>query len=540
MPSQRTIETPILIVGAGPVGLGLALDLGWRGMRCMQIDQGDGTVEQPKIGHIAIRTMEYFRRWGIDKAVRNAGFPDDFRMSRVVCTALAKPPLYIDEHPCFRDMPAPKFSTEKKQRCPQHWLAPILQKAVESYPSVALHYQWKLNALTQFPTHVDAEVSDHVSGETLTIRAAYLIGCDGFNGSVRDALGIEMHGKPKLSYSVSVLVRMPDLLRYCHYGQAERHILIGPDGSWGIWTAIDGNELWRLTLLGIAEKLDLQQFDAAAWVRRAIGRDDAPFEVLSLLPWRRSEMIADQFGRGRVLIAGDAAHTMSPTGGMGMNTGMCDIVDLGWKLQAMVEGWGGPRLLESYDIERRPVARRNASASTSNLGALTSPSDCARILDETEDGIRVRQEVGANFAAAMRASYWEPTGLQLGYIYEGSPVCIADGTPLPEDTPRYMPTARPGSRAPHAWLPDGRSTLDLFGRDFSLLCFAGAPQGDIDALAASAAHCKLPMCVTHIADAETAQLYEQPMALIRPDGHVAWRGNRAPDAARIIDTVRGA
>jgi hypothetical protein len=349
-----------------------------------------------------------------------------------------------------------------------------------------------------------------------------------------------MHGNPKLSYSISVMVRMPDLLRYCHYGQAERHILIGPEGSWGFWTAIDGNQLWRLTLLGLAEKLELDRFDAAAWVRRALGRDDAPFEVLSLLPWRRSEMIADHFGQGRVLIAGDSAHTMSPTGGMGMNTGMCDIVDLGGKLQAMVEGWGGPRLLDSYEIERRPVARRNASASTSNLGALTSPANCARILDNTEEGARVRQEVGASFGAAMRASYWEPSGLQLGYIYEGSPVCVPDGTPLPADTPRYMPTARPGSRAPHAWLKDGRSTLDLFGRDFALLCFAGAPANDIAALKASAERRKLPFSVIHIEDDEVAQLYEQPMALVRPDGHVAWRGSRAGDAQKIIDTVRGA
>ncbi len=537
---SRTLETPVLIVGAGPIGMGLALDLGWRGVECMVVEQGDGTIEQPKIGHIAIRTMEYFRRWGIAQAVRQAGFPDDFRMSRVVCTNLTQPPLHIDEHPGFRDMPVPKFSSEKKQRCPQHWLMPILQQAAEKHPSVSLHFRWRLVSFEQFSSHVMASVLDLASGEAITIRAGYLIGCDGFNSTVRNALAIEMHGNPKLSYSISVLVRMPDLLRYCHYGQAERHIFIGPEGSWGIWTAIDGKELWRLTLLGLAEKLDLANFDAAAWVRRAIGREDAPFEVLSLLPWRRSEMIAERFRSERVILAGDSAHTMSPTGGMGMNTGMCDIVNLGWKLQAMIEGWGGLRLLDSYEMERKPVARRNASASTSNLGALTSPKNCAKILDQTEEGARVRQQIGADFSAAMGASYWEPSGLQLGYIYDGSPVCVPDGTPAPDDTPKYAPTARPGSRAPHAWLADKRSTLDLFGREFSLLCFDGAPQDDIAAFQSAAEHRRLPLSVTQIADDEIARLYQQPMVLVRPDGHVAWRGNRAGNAQAIVDTVRGA
>jgi 2-polyprenyl-6-methoxyphenol hydroxylase-like FAD-dependent oxidoreductase len=535
----RTRETPVLIVGGGPVGLGLALDLGWRGVECLLVEQGDGSVEQPKIGHLAIRTMEYFRRWGIAKAVREAGFPDDFRMSRIVCTSLAQPPLYIDEHPSFRDMPAPVFSSEKKQRCPQHWLTPILRRAAEGHASVSLQMHRQLLSFEQLPTHVLATVRDGTSGETVTVRADYLVACDGYNSTVREALRIAMHGKPKLSYSISVLVRMPELLRYCHYGQAERHILIGPEGSWGIWTAIDGRELWRLTLLGLEEKLDLTRFDAAAWVRRALGRDDAPFEVLSLLPWRRSEMIAEHFGVDRVLIAGDAAHTMSPTGGMGMNTGMCDIANLGWKLQAMVDGWGGPRLLPSYETERRPVARRNAAASTGNLGALTSAKNCERILEPSAEGERVRREVGASFSAAMRASYWEPSGLQLGYVYDCSPIGVPDGTPCPEDTPRYVPTARPGSRAPHAWLADGRSTLDLFGRGFSLLCFDGAHARDVTALESAATRRGLPLSVTRIDDPEVARLYAQPLVMVRPDGHVAWRSDRVDDANVLIDTVRG-
>lgn len=196
----------------------------------------------------------------------------------------------------------------------------------------------KLEGFEQSPTHVLASVRDLASGEKLEIRAKYLVGCDGVGSAVRSALGIEMLGNPKLSYSVSILVRLSGLMQHIDKGEAERYIFVGPEGTWGNWTVIDGKDLWRLTILGTPEKLDLNRLDPSAWVKRALGRDDLPFEVLSVLPWRRSEMIAERFRSGRVFLAGDSAHTMSPTGGMGMNTGMGDAADLGWKLDAVLRG----------------------------------------------------------------------------------------------------------------------------------------------------------------------------------------------------------
>ena len=538
-PMTRSLETPVLIIGAGPVGLALALDLGWRGVACTLIEQTDGVVEHSKIGHIAVRTMEFFRRWGIATAIRQAGFPDDFRMSRVICTSVIKPPLHIDEHASLRDMPVPAYSCEKKQRCPQHWIQPILLQSVAKQTGVTMLYRWKLEAFESFSDHVMATVRDLANDELVSIRANYLVACDGITSMVREALGISMSGNPKLSYSIGVTARIPDFLAHCHYGQAERYIFLGPEGTWGNLTTVDGRDLWRLTVLGTEDKLDLEHFDAAAWIRRALGRDDAQFDIVALLPWRRREQIAERFSSGRVLLAGDSAHGMSPTGGMGMNTGMGDAVDVGWKLQAMVNGWGGARLLDSYDIERRPVATRNAASSTNNFKVLTSPKNCAGILDETEAGERVRRQVGAEFSAAMQASYWEPSGIQMGYRYEESPVVVPDGTPLPVDQPRYVQTSRPGARAPHAWLQDGRSTLDLFGREFVLMCFAEATATDIAALQSAAKECKLPLSVATIDDAAIAKLYEQPMVLVRPDGHVAWRGSQVADAQHIINTVRG-
>lgn len=534
------LDTPALIVGAGPVGLSLALDLGWRGVDCMLVEAGGPAVEHSKIGHIAVRSMEFFRRWGIAQAVREAGFPDDFRMSRVVCTDVSKPPLHVDAQPALRDMPVPRYACEKKQRCPQHMLQPVLQRALERYAKVDVRYGCELLELQQHADHVLATLRDVQTQAVSQVRARFLVGCDGVASTVREALGIAMHGTPKLSYSIGITARVPDFLRHCHYGEAERFIFIGPEGTWGNLTTVDGRELWRLTLLGSEQKLDLQSFDAAAWFRRALGRADAQFEITAILPWRRREQTAQHFGSGRVLLAGDAVHAMSPTGGMGMNTGIGDAVDLGWKLEAMIKGWGGPQLLASYEIERKPVALRNAASSTHNFKVLTSPANCAHILDETSEGEATRCQIGAEFTAAMQASYWEPSGIQMGYSYAGSPLVIDDGTRAPVEQPRYMPSARPGGRAPHAWLADGSSTLDLFGKTFVLLHFPPAREADVSLLEAAAKQCGMPLRSRAISDPAVGELYEQPLVLVRPDGHVAWRGSTVKHTEHIINTVRGA
>ena len=532
-----------MIVGAGPVGLALALDLGWRGVNCLLVEAGGRAVEHAKIGHIAVRTMEFFRRWGVAQAVREAGFPNDFRMSRVICTDVAQPPLHVEPHPALRDMPIPDYACEIKQRCPQHMLQPILQRAVDACASVQCRYRTRLTSFEPKGDHVVATLAapdDDPSAGPTRVCADYLVACDGANSSVRETLGIPMQGTPKLSYSVGITARIPGFLRHCHYGQAERFIFIGPHGAWGNLTTVDGRDLWRLTVLGNADKLDFASFEPAAWVRRALGRDDVSFEITAILPWRRREQTAARFAEGRVLLAGDAVHAMSPTGGMGMNTGVGDAVDLGWKLEAMIKGWGGPRLPGSYEIERKPVALRNAASSTSNFRVLTSAGHCAHILEDSAQGDAARRRIGAEYAAAMKASYWEPSGIQMGYHYEASPIVIGDGTPEPAEAPRYVPCARPGARAPHAWLAPGYSTLDLFGRGFTLLQFGGAGVADAEGLEAAARACGLPLRTHRIASAQIASLYEMPLVLVRPDGHVAWRGEQVNNAQAIIDTVRGA
>ena len=316
--------------------------------------------------------------------------------------------------------------------------------------------------------------------------------------------------------------------------------MVARDGLWGNLTVIDGDALWRLTVLGSATRQEPDEFDANAWVLRCFGTDAIPFQIDAVLPWRRSRLVAERFSRGRVFLAGDAVHTMSPTGGFGMNTGIADVADLGWKLYAELQGWGGSGLLASYDAERRPAGWRNVDAATDNFQRLITEMDFSRVDDATAAGDHARRVLGEQLKEATRRE-WEVTGVALGYRYEGSPICIADGTPpTPDDSIVYVPTARPGHRAPHAYLPDGRSTLDLFGRAYVLLNF-GADGASAAALVQAAHARRVPLDIVSIPDRHIAGLYERNLVLVRPDGHVAWRADALDrDPVEILDIVRGA
>jgi 2-polyprenyl-6-methoxyphenol hydroxylase-like FAD-dependent oxidoreductase len=535
--AQATLQTAVLIVGAGPVGLGMAIELGSRGINAILVEQSDGTIEHPRTGLMAVRTMELARSWGLAERIRDAGFPPDYELSMVFCTSLNGHVLAKEPYPSMRDTPTPPETPEKKQRCPQSWMQPILAGAAQDNGNNDIRYRHRFDSFVQDDAGVTSTVTDLETGQALQIRSKYLLACDGAGSGIRSSLGIEMNGR-LLSYSINVLLKIPGLLAKHRMGEAERYLFVGTEGTWGNLTVVDGDSTWRLTVLGSEQKMDLESFDAEAWVRRALGADDIEFEILSVIPWRRSELLAERFIDGRVILVGDSAHTTSPTGGMGMNTGMQEVMDLGWKLEAALNGWAGPHLLTSYEIERKPVAARNLRFSTSNFNAWRDTPDTSTVCDDTEEGARLRAMLGERLRESTRVE-WESLGLQIGHRYEDSPICVPDGTPpTPDDFRIYVPTARPGSRAPHAWLSDGRSTLDLFGKEFVLLAFS---QGEgIDCMERAFAQRQIPLRVEHIADTDIAALYERQFVLVRPDGHVAWRGDEIQRTEHIADIVRGA
>jgi hypothetical protein len=387
-----------------------------------------------------------------------------------------------------------------------------------------------------------ATVRDVRTGETRTIAVKYLVGTDGGASTVRQKVGIKMTGEPVLTYTTNVVFRCEGLEKLHNKKPAYRYIFIGPEGTWATLVAINGRDQWRFSLVGDATMRTMTEEEMRQAIVRAVGRE-FDFEILSLLPWVRRQLVADSYGTKRIFLAGDAAHLTSPTGGFGMNTGIQDAVNLSWKLAARLEGWGGDTLLDSYEIEQRPVAIRNVEESTGNLKRMLNPRVAKppkELFDDTPEGEKARKEFGDNYTEAMKRE-WFSIGIHLGYMYEGSPIIVPDGTPQPPDTVQtYTQTARPGSRAPHVWLEKDVSTLDLFGKEFVLLRFGDdAPAGE--GLAKAAKERKVPLKIVTINNAEARAAYERKLVLVRPDGQSAWRSDSEPaDPLHIIDIVRGA
>jgi len=537
-----TERVPVLIVGAGPVGLALAGDLGWRGVPCLLIERTDGSIEQPKMDIVGPRTMEFCRRWGIADWVRDAPYPGDYPQDCIYVTGLNGYELGREPFPGRAYEKCPPQSPQKRERAPQDMFDPILQRFVRTFAHVTLAYHTELMTFEERANEVVATVRDVRTGATTKISADYLVGTDGGASLVREHAGITMSGNPALTYTSNVMFRCADFPSLHDKPKGYRFIFIGPEGTWLTIVAINGGDRFRMSIVGSADKVMHTEADIHAALRRAMGRD-FDYEILSVMRWVRRELVADRYGTDRVFIAGDAAHLMSPTGGFGMNTGIQDSVDLGWKLEARLRGWGGDELLRTYETERRPVAVRNVTEASGNLGRMLSTRQRRpppEIFQPGSAGDAARAEYGAWFTETMKRE-WFTIGFHLGYRYDASPIVWPDGTPAPPlETSTYSQTARPGARAPHAWLADGRSTLDLFGRGFTLLRF-GADAPKAERLRGAAAAAGVPLDVVDLDAPDVAALYQRRLVLVRPDGHVAWRADTEPeDAWAVIDVVRGA
>jgi 2-polyprenyl-6-methoxyphenol hydroxylase-like FAD-dependent oxidoreductase len=531
-----------LIVGAGPIGLALAGDLGWRGVSCALIEKTEGTVEHPKMDLIGVRTMEFCRRWGIADWVRDAPYPGDYPQDYIWLTSLNGFELGREPFPGRAFEACPPQSPQKRERVPQDMFDPIIKRFATSFDHVSLQNNTELVAFEEEPDLVRATVRDVASGATRTIEADYMIGTDGGASMVRERLGITMSGTPALTYTTNVIFRCPGFTSLHDKGKGYRFIFIGPEGTWLTIVAINGGDRFRMSIVGTPDKVTHTEDDIHAALRRAMGKD-FDYEILSVLRWVRRELVADSYGTKRIFLAGDSVHLTSPTGALGMNTGMQDAVDLGWKLEAAVRGWGGPHLLQTYQTERRPVAVRNVSASTANLERMIAPrtrTPPPEIFEPGPPGDVARKEYGDWYTELMRHE-WFMNGYHLGYRYDDSAIVWPDGTPAPPlEGTTYTQIARPGARAPHVWLPDGRSTLDLYGRGFVLLRLGPhAPAGE--SLIAAAAMTGVPLEVVALDVPEVLKAYERRLVLVRPDGHVAWRADAEPqDARAVIDCVRGA
>lgn len=541
--SDEIINTPVLIIGGGPVGLAVAGDLGWRGVRCLLVERGDGRVDNPKMDMVHIRTMEFCRRWGIVPWVESAGYNRDHGQDCAWVTGLhGGYELGREPFPAPSQEYAPPQSPQKRERCPQNFFDPVLARHARSHACVDMRPGVELVGFTEHKDGVTARIVERATGEEATVQAQYLIACDGAGSPIREKLGIALSGNSVLTYTTNAIFECRDFNRIHDFNEAYRYIFIGPEGTWSTIVAIDGRDRYRFSFVGGRNREQMNEADMRAAIARALGCD-IEFKILSMMPWTRRELIAESYGTKRIFLVGDSAHQLSPTGGFGMNTGIQEAVDIAWKLEGAIAGWGGPRLLESYEAERKPVATFNVMEAARNLARMLKPREerpPEAIFTHGPEGDRARKAYG-DWYRRMIAPEWFTIGVQLGFRYEDSPIVVREeGPEPPHEVARYVQTARPGHRAPHVWTGRGRSTLDLFGRGFVLLRFLGAPP-DVSGLVNAAAARKLPLQVIDICHAATAEAYEKRLVLVRPDGHVAWRGDAEPtDPMRIIDTVRGA
>jgi 2-polyprenyl-6-methoxyphenol hydroxylase-like FAD-dependent oxidoreductase len=534
-------ETPVLIVGGGPVGLALAADLGWRGIECVLVEQTDGQIHTPKMNEVNVRTMEFCRRWGIAEQVMHCPFPDDHPMDAVFVTSLGGYELARMERPARKHQTPGALSPMNQQTCSQTWFDPILRQLAQSFSHVALRHRCRLESFQPKDDGVTAELRDLETGKGEKVKSRFLAACDGANSAIRQALGIKLIGSEVLSRPVHMFFRAPDLFGKLGLRPGTFFLTIDRGGLWSNVRIIDPKSgLWRLMVLDTPPDFDPNKIDCEAYLRRALGRHiDVEWAGVSV--WTRRGVVAERYSRGPVHLLGDAVHQLSPTGALGMNTGIGDAVDLAWKLAAVLEGWGGESLLASYDAERRPIGERNVRLATGffeNHRLFEEGVDA--IEDATPAGDEIRQRLGDQLMRDV-ARMFRTIGVQLGYRYDPSPICAPDGTPAPADEPEvYLPSACPGGRAPHVSLADGRSTLDLFGRGFVFLRIgAGAPAAP--ELAQAAARVRLPLDVVTLGEPEVLERYASRLVLVRPDGHVAWRGNALPaDVEALIDRVRGA
>ena len=532
------LRTEVLVVGGGPVGLALVTELGLRGIRTLLVERNTQHARQPRAKTTNVRSMEHMRRWGVADRIRAASpLPPDYPTDIIFATRLFGR-LVATIHNAFYGAPGhDDLYSEHAQWIPQYKVEGVLRDHAAGLPGVAMRFGLALESLAQDDDGVIAELVHAEAGGRLRVHADYVVGADGSRSTLRGLLGIKMRGDHAYAQNINLVIRAPALREAFAGGRSIMYWLVNPDCA-AIAGPMDLGDTWYFGFPvpnGVATP---DEADLKARMAAAFGRDVSP-EILTIDTWAAHSLIADRYRDGRAFLAGDACHLHPPFGGYGMNLGIADGVDLGWKLAARLRGWGGETLLDSYEAERRPVHRRVIDEAVANY-AMLAPNLMRDGLEE--DGARgdaVRDEVGA-LILKHKPREFRTLGVVLGSHYSGSPVVVPDGSAPPEPrVSEYVPSAHPGCLAPHLWLADGTSLYDRFGPGFTLLVADPAAEAAAAPLARAAARLGIPFSIAAPADGRLAVLYEAPLALIRPDQFVAWRGTSVGDAEALLRTACG-
>jgi 2-polyprenyl-6-methoxyphenol hydroxylase-like FAD-dependent oxidoreductase len=514
--------TDVLVVGAGPVGLALAIELGTRGVRVILVERNIRGGAAPRAKTTNVRSRTHLRRWGLADKLADASplgvdFPNDIRfVTRLSGTLLAHIPNAFNAAPLSSsDYP------EHAQWIPQYTLEKIMLEHLRTLPSVDVRFSTMFQKASQDAEFVVSDLKSD-SGEVFQVKSHYLVGADGSRSRIRELIGAKMEGRANISRAYNIIFRAPGLAQANPQGRAVMYWQINGDGM-SVIGPMDRDDKWFFMPAGLKEGETLSKEAAAALIAKTTGID-LPYEVLSADEWTASELLADQYRKGRIFLAGDACHLHPPFGGYGMNMGIGDGVDLGWKLAALLQGWGGPGLLESYELERRPVHRIVIEEAVANLPTPIPQPDRQKLEENSAEGETMRKRIGAGLQA-VKPREFHTLGTVLGLCYENSPLIEQDGSAAPQNRGQhYEASAHPGCLAPHVWLADGRSLYDEFGEGFTLIAAEDADETQIALAKKDAQALGVPFKTVRPRGVPVAELYGASLTLVRPDQHVAWRG----------------
>ena len=545
----KEVDVSVLVVGAGPVGLSLAMDLAWRGIDVVVAEIRErGAEPEAKCNHVSSRTMEIFRRLGLAGKIRNAGLPADHANDVSYRTSFIGTELSRILIPCRRDRfdatdgPDTNWPTaEPPHRINQIYLEPIMFDHAAQMQNLTFLNRTSFESFDQTDDQVISIATDLDNGQSIRINSKYVVGADSGRSKIRGMIGAKFEGDAIIQRVQSTFIRAPSLMDLQKAEPAWATFTLNPKRSGNVY-AIDGIEKFIVHNYLLDTENDFDEVDRDWSIRTILGVNGSfEYEIIKNMDWNAHRFVADKFRDRRVFICGDAAHIWVPYAGYGMNAGIADAVGLSWLMAAELNGWGVPNILDGYERERLPITQQVSYFVMDHAEAMAGQR--GEVPDNIEalgpEGDALRKVIGKK-AYDLNVQQYCCGGLNYGYFYNDSPLIIQDGKePPPYSMSDFTPSTVPGCRTPHYMIDNGRSLYDAMGPEYTLL--RTDPEINIDPLILAAGDKGVPLCILDISGQEVKALYDRKLILSRPDQHIAWRGDELPEnPIALIDIIRGA